>query len=1695
MKKIKFLSVLVFTLCLAVIFGGYANAVTIDYVAEGQPLVNYPYKDLKPNIANHTITLESKNTNSFNFYTRAQTAKKINNSTAANNGVYYDYVILPSNADPNSQPDDSRDAFGNAQFAGNESFTIRYHNIATYRGSNVDCLVTINPRSAGSDGVIDDWITDYEGINYTNYGAIGFYANFYQGFTYFNTGGCTISYKLVYANTNTSLGLNNMYWSWGSVNKPEGIASTDTVNNYYLVNYPGYAHTAFTNFNNDVPGGISKAIEAHNRNYGGPDGYYWGVGLDAQDCSDKWAVDDFDKTFVGFNITSNTGVYTFRTLSHDFWFCPFFYPMGATAPDPVKKVKASTDSAWYDSKEVFVGDQIQFKVDQQVEERRQGGTGYMKYTSFKFEDKLPNEVEYKSARVLKNGSENVTGQGTLRYDQGSHTVTFEFSSNYLANGMAYNGETYSLVVDCVVDSDSVEGRAFQNTPKTIINNQALTNTPVTVTPHYKEVKFTISKEDVETGKTTQGDAKFVGAQYGLYSNAACTDLYETLTLDANGNATSQTYRIVDYRNGQHTYRESFYIKEIKAPEGYLVDPTVYNVSVSRNDVTNTAQRSITKSVTSKETVKRNSIEITKYLEETDSTEKQTLAGSVFSATLISDPTKVYYSTVTDDNGKCTISDLPYGRYRLQETTIPDLAYNGEFYVDDSDAKVTTFDHYIELDSTERAAYTYNLTDVAKKMQITIYKEDIETGTTTQGDATLAGAKYTLFRDAACTDAVETITIAKNEDGTWTAKSGWYLVGTYYIKETQAPEGYLIDETVYTVTQDAASQNVEKTSHEILSKEMPMKGDIFVVKFLNQNNTTDEDPAKGCKVYLTLDSSKGTDHEKVYEATIDEFGNCEWLQIPYGWYTITESTEAREKGFKLMDPEPIYVQHDQQKLYRIIGENPIETRVRVVKEDKETGLTIEKANTRYKIWNYQTNSYVTQIVASGEIDEFKTNNLGYFITPQPLQVGKYKLVELDPPENYHNEDTDFEIEDGVYENVDPVPTVVVYQKDISQKAKIEVNKKAEVLVGTKQSTVEGHEVLTPVYETRSLPGVTYRVTAAEEIRTADGTLRMGKGESIDIITDENGYAVTPDLYLGTYTLKEVNTVTGYRLNDREDTITLDYRTEGRDEEGRLVVSRDYTVSKEFENTRVPYELSFDKKFGTTVYNNIDEEAKNIVRFGLYAAKDITRNNESTTIIPKDSLLEVLKVVDGKVTASVDLPVGEYYIKEIETDIPYVIDTNKYEFTFSPAITTDLEHLEINNGQPLVNEPTSGEVIFLKISRKVYNENKERIDRILSSKSMEDFESFSERFGVKGAIYEVYFVNKQGEKVKLQALNEATNTWEDVRFESGEDGVDFKFLPYDTYYLKEIQAPENFEIDPEFIEVKVNGEVSIAIVNDPKIQGKVTVIHKDVNTDEEIYDREVIVDDIDDPYTSTPKTNEINERLEDDDLGEYFLVEERYPENAEGNIQKEEQFVIYYYDYVQTKGKVTIIHKDVNTDEEIYDREVKIDKLDNPYTSEPKTKEINDRLDMEDLGEYFLVEEKYPENAEGTFKKDEQFVIYYYDYVQTKGKVTVYHLDVDTGEEIYTRFVYIGKIDDPYSTEPKTNEINIFYDGQYYYQLVEEKYPDNANGEFKPEEQIVRYYYKRFELPDTSDLNVYAISAMAIASLVGIAFISSKKKSLN
>ena len=158
------------------------------------------------------------------------------------------------------------------------------------------------------------------------------------------------------------------------------------------------------------------------------------------------------------------------------------------------------------------------------------------------------------------------------------------------------------------------------------------------------------------------------------------------------------------------------------------------------------------------------------------------------------------------------------------------------------------------------------------MQITIYKEDSETGNTTQGDAKLEGAEYTIYRDEQCSDAVETVTIAKNDDGIYSATSGWYMVGTYYVKETKAPEGYLIDEKVYPVVQVPSEQTEEFSTHTVLSKDKVIEGIVKVIKYNNSSSSTDEGPATGAVLRLTLNSNK----DIYYEATVNEYGYLEFV---------------------------------------------------------------------------------------------------------------------------------------------------------------------------------------------------------------------------------------------------------------------------------------------------------------------------------------------------------------------------------------------------------------------------------------------------------------------------------------------------------------------------------------------------------------------------------------------------------------------------------------------------------------------------------------------------------------------------------------------------------------------------------------------------------------------------------------------------
>ncbi len=164
--------------------------------------------------------------------------------------------------------------------------------------------------------------------------------------------------------------------------------------------------------------------------------------------------------------------------------------------------------------------------------------------------------------------------------------------------------------------------------------------------------------------------------------------------------------------------------------------------------------------------------------------------------------------------------------------------------------------------------------------------------------------------------------------------------------------------------------------------------------------------------------------------------------------------------------------------------------------------------------------------------------------------------------------------------------------------------------------------------------------------------------------------------------------------------------------------------------------------------------------------------------------------------------------------------------------------------------------------------------------------------------------------------------------------------------------------------------------------------------------------------------------------YDLVEDRLPTNAKGTMKVDPVEVTYYYIY---KSKVTVEYIDKNTGNKLAEDEVKNGHEGDNYITEGKT-----------FDDYKLVE--VPSNADGSMTKEDIKVTYY--YVHTSGGVIVNHIDIKTGKQLLDETKEEGYEGDPY----ETHEENI-----PEYDLVKDKYPENATGKMTIEPTRVTYYY--------------------------------------
>lgn len=713
----------------------------------------------------------------------------------------------------------------------------------------------------------------------------------------------------------------------------------------------------------------------------------------------------------------------------------------------------------------------------------------------------------------------------------------------------------------------------------------------------------------------------------------------------------------------------------------------------------------------------------------------------------------YSKTVkTNSKGEFELTDLVPGKYTVTEHTPTEYA----------EQKSKT----VNVESGKTA--TVSFSNVLKKWNLTVTKTDAETKSA-QGDATLAGAVYGIYNNGKLVDKYTT-----DKNGSFT--TSYYVCGdNWTLKEIEPSEGYLLDETEYHIGAEAKKYTLENNSVSIGVTEDILKGKIAIIKHTDDGSTKIETPEKGAEfqVYLKSSGSYAKAKESERDNLIcDEYGFAETKDLPYGIYTVHQTKGWN--GTEFIADFDVFISENNKTYKYLINNASLESYVKIVKVDSETGKQIPYAGAGFQIYdpdgNKVTMKYTYPTVT--EIETFYTNSEGYLITPETLPYGKgYSVVEVQAPYGYTLDSTpvsfDITAENTSEEN--GVTIVKTEKKNTPQKGTITVEKTSEIFSNV-TSSGEKEIVYQPEYSLNSLSGAVFEIYADEDITTPDGTVRVKEDTLVDtVITGTNGKATSNEFYLGKYRVVEKTAPYGFVLNKTVNHIELTYS--GQNEK---VTS----TSTSFTNDRQKVIIDLTKILEQNEKFNIgsNDEILN-VSFGLYADEDLKASNG--TVIPENGLLEIITCNEkGKATFTTDLPIGSYYVKEISTDNHYILSDKKYPVAFESAGQNSATvHITVNDGGPIENEIIYGTIKGLKIDR----ETGENIAGAL-------FGLFS--------IYEIKFTE---ETAILTA-------------ESNEEGIfTFENVPYGEYIVCELKPATGYLPNGESYPVTISENKEVVEIN--------------------------------------------------------------------------------------------------------------------------------------------------------------------------------------------------------------------------------------------------------------------------------------------
>ena len=914
---------------------------------------------------------------------------------------------------------------------------------------------------------------------------------------------------------------------------------------------------------------------------------------------------------------------------------------------------------------------------------------------------------------------------------------------------------------------------------------------------------------------------------------------------------------VTVTNGKITLEKlrkgTYVVKEIKAPEGYLLDTKSYNVEVIPNQTVN-------QDITNEEPT--GTITIIKKDKETGTTPQgdAKLKGAVYEVYAAEDiynkaKTKKFYSngdlvatrTMNEKGETEDVTGLPLGKYKVKEKTA------GEGYFIDNTKYPVSLTYKDQNTKVITNKTTSN--EQVKKMGVHIFKSgiNIQSGLV-QG---LEGAEFSIKLNSAVEKA--------------------YSQGYSYAEVWSG-----LDENGNKVSVDAnrvSQAQLIAPTYEIITTNS--EGNAYTQnklpygKYIVKETKTpvDFEPAVDFSFSITKDESEIQEvAQKVKHLVVNDEQLESYIKLVKKDLKSNKIVTLNSATFEIKAASDIIDRGNGKTLYR--------------KGDK---ITQKLGSTTYSSFTTNADNEVIPDYSYNSNNDGK----GITITPLSLPVGKYEITEIRIPTGFLQLEAPVKFE---------IKNVKDFDTDKDGDFIKEVIVKNEQPTGTLKvnKTVAIREnVDTSLINISDLSGIQFKLTAKEDIiDMSDGSKFYTKGQEVGTYNlTKEGKLTIDNLPMGTYELQEIKTLDGLVLNNKNyevkfvkvDDITKVY-TENRKISNDTTIfefsKTDITGETELEGAKLTV-LDGDKVVDTWISSDKTHKIEGLVAGKEYTlreeiapnayvkATDIKFKVENTKDVQKVTMIDKIveltktdiggeevegakiqvldgeKIVDewtsGKEAHKINgLEEGKTYILHEEvapdgyvkaTDVEFTVTTDKetqHEKLVNKIVKvskTDLTNGEELEGAELEITDVEGNVIENWTSTKephIVNGLEEGKTYALTEKTapygyeMTESITFTVTTDKETQIIEMKDmpILKNVKIIKVDAESkevikdkftfaiyedqEGTKLIKEVKSDKEEGTAIFEELRFGTYFIKEIKAPKGYELSDRVVKVEINGK---------------------------------------------------------------------------------------------------------------------------------------------------------------------------------------------------------------------------------------------------------------------------------------------------